>query len=128
MTEDIIVGRKTMADGSHAPLYKSEADQLLARIQQLKDKRATDMPTEQAAIEALFQAWYRLKELGWNDAIYCPKDGSLFSVIEAGSTGIHSCSYSGEWPKGSWWIHSDNDMWLSRPILFKNIQPNEVKR
>lgn len=82
-------------------------------------KRATLMPDEQAAISMLFEAYLRLKELGWNEAIYCPKDGLEFLAIEPGSTGQHTCTYSGEWPTGSWWIHADGDMWPSRPILFK---------
>jgi hypothetical protein len=55
-----------------------------------------DMPTEQDAINVLNSAYERLKEFDWNDPIYCPKDGSSFDVIEAGSTGIHRAHYQGE--------------------------------
>lgn len=41
---------------------------------------------------------------GWREASYCPKDGTHFQAIEAGSTGIHDANYTGEWPNGSWWI------------------------
>jgi len=118
MTEKI-VGHKTMADGSHQPLYESEAKEILERCDAEKAKRAADMPTEQDAINEMWRAFQRLRELGWREAIYCPKDGSAFKVIEPGSTCIHDCSYMGEWPKGSWWIHDDGDMWPSRPCLFK---------
>jgi hypothetical protein len=77
------------------------------------------MPTERDAIEILHAAYSRLKKLGWSDAIYCPKDGSEFDAIEAGSTGIHKCHYSGEWPDGSWWIAEAGDLWPSRPILYR---------
>lgn len=60
----------------------------------------------------------RLKELGWQEAEYCPKDGSEFKAIEVGSTGIHDCVYLGDWPKGGWWVH-DGDTYPSRPILWK---------
>ena len=94
------------------------AEKLLQDAKVAKQKRSEDMPTESDALRAMFQAYQRLRELGWRDAIYCPKDGSHFNAIEAGSTGIHDCSYDGEWPKGRWWIY-DGDIWPSRPILFK---------
>ena len=86
-----------------------------------KAARAEQMPTEHDCLRVMMQAYLRMKELGWNDAIYCPKDGSVFHAIEAGSTGIGTCHYSGEWPDGSWWMHDAGDLWPSRPILFKAI-------
>lgn len=74
---------------------------------------------EKAALAKMFEGWYELKRLGWNDAIYCPKDGSTFLVIEPGSTGIHKAHYEGEWPKGRWWVHEAGDLWPSRPCLWK---------
>ena len=38
------------------------------------------------ALRMMCDAYQRLKDFGWNDAIYCPKDGSIFDVIEAGSS------------------------------------------
>ena len=82
--------------------------------------RAEAMPTEKDAIAAMWSAYQRLKELGWNDAIYCPKDGKPFDVIEAGSTGIHECIYEGKWQNGRWWVVlSAGDQRPSRPVLFK---------
>lgn len=95
-----------------------EFDALIASIYAAKAKRAENMPDEKAALAQMFEAWQRLKELGWNDACYCPKDGSMFSAIEPGSTGIHECNYTGDWPKGTWWIY-DGDVWPSRPILWR---------
>lgn len=118
MSEEI-VGHKTMADGTHQPLYKHEADALWEACEREKKKREIDMPTEETALHKMWSAHYRLKELGWRDAIYCPKDGSTFLVIEAGSAGIHEAHYEGEWPNGSWWVHADGDLWPSRPTLFK---------
>ena len=67
----------------------------MVQIEEAKRKRAELMPTEKEALLLAFEAWKRLKELGWKEAIYCPKDGTVFSAIEAG------------------------DMWPSHPILFK---------
>lgn len=46
-----------------------------------KAARAALVPTEQDAINLMHDCWIRLKELGWNAAIYCPKDGSEFDAI-----------------------------------------------
>ena len=119
MTTDAIVGHKTFRDGRHEPLRQSEATIIIASSDAAKARRAEQMPDERAAIEAMFQAWLRLKELGWQEAQYCPKDGSLFDAIEPGSTGIHQCQYEGEWPKGCYWIVGDNDLWPSRPVLVR---------
>lgn len=90
----------------------------MKKIKADEKTRAEKMPDERAAILQMFDAYLRLKELGWKEAVYCPKDGSHFHAIEAGSTGIHDCSYEGKWPDGAWWIY-DGDMWPSHPILFK---------
>lgn len=96
---------------------KSEADQA---------RRRETMPNEIDALLSLFEAHQRLMELGWSDASGCPKDGTIFEVIEIGSTGVFDCHYSGEWPKGGWWIHERGDLWSSRPILFRLKTPNAV--
>jgi hypothetical protein len=118
-----VVGHKTIhvpgGTFRHEPLLRAEADELLARCEADDVRRKELMPDEQSAIRMFFDAWLRLKEMGWNDAIYCPKDGSAFEVIEAGSTGIHPCVYHGEWPNGTWWITADGDMSPSRPTLYR---------
>lgn len=92
---------------------------LMDAIHKSVERRAQQMPDEQSAIKALFEAWLRLKELGWKEAIYCPKDETMFKAIEPGSTGIHDCNYQGEWPNGSWWTYWDGDCGPSHPILWK---------
>jgi len=118
-----IVGHKTFSIGDgtfrHEPITREEADAIWNAAKQQEQKRAEDMPTEQDAIRQMRDAHQRLKELGWRDAIYCPKDGSVFEVLEAGSSGIHDCFYTGKWPDGTWWIPAEGDLWPSRPILFR---------
>ena len=134
---DDIVGHKTFSTGEicpetgfpalrHEPLTRAEADAMWERAKVQKAKRAADMPTEQDAINAMFDAWLRLKELGWSEASYCPKDGTHFQAIESGSTGIHDCSYEGEWPTGTWWLY-DGDVWPSRPCLYKLYPEDQAK-
>lgn len=118
---DPVVGHATFSDGHHEPIRQSEAAAIIAESDAAKARRAEQMPDERTAIKCMFSAWLRLKELGWKQAEYCPKDGSLFDVIEPGSTGIHRCRYQGEWPKGSWWIEGDGDLWPSRPVLFRPL-------
>lgn len=112
-------GHMTMADGSHVALTADEAKALWEASEAAQAKSEADFPDEQAALREMCRAHHRLKDFGWRDAIYCPKDGSEFEAIEAGSTGIHRCRYDGAWPKGAWWILADGDLWPSRPILFR---------
>jgi hypothetical protein len=96
-------------------------EELLSAIDRSNQRLAQAMETEQDALRVMFAAWERLRQLGWNDAIYCPKDGSSFHVIEAGSTGIHTAHYEGKWPDGSWWVSEAGNLWPSRPILWRPI-------
>lgn len=102
-----------------------DIEKIIADAEAKEAKRATDMPDDKSALTAMFQAYQRLRELGWREAMYCPKDGSTFEVIEAGSAGIHFCTYSGEWPTGSYWLQSAGDLWPSNPILFRLIQQGD---
>lgn len=126
--EDEIVGHKTFHDGRngfrHEPLRKSEADDLRRQIAAAEARRKELMPDEQAARQMFFDAWLRLKDFGWREAMYCPKDGRMFEVIEAGSTGVFRCEYNGEWPKGSYWIHADCDLHPSHPTMYRDLPPN----
>ena len=125
---DDVVGHKTIRgdDGKlrHEPLSRAEAGAIWEACEKDKDARAEAMPDEAAALKQLDDAHTRLKELGWSEAIYCPKDGSMFSAIEAGSTGIHTCRYEGKWPDGRWWVY-DGDVWPARPILWRPIQDSD---
>jgi hypothetical protein len=117
-------GHFTMADGSHRPMTEEQGMALLRESEEYQRKRAEQMPDEQSAIRAMFDAHDRLRELGWRDAVYCPKDGTEFLVIEPGSTGQHPCHYQGEWPTGSW---TDGDCGM-RPVLFKLYPKDEAAR
>lgn len=128
---DPVVGHKTYHDANgtrHEPLRRSEADAIMAAVDEADRRRAELMPTEQDAIRMMFEARQRLMELGWNDARYCPKDGSEFDAIEPGSTGIHRCHYSGEWPNGHWWIASHGDLYPSRPVLYRAGPPKPPRK
>lgn len=96
-----------------------DVDALFAQIDAEEVARAEKMPDERAALRQMFEAWLRLKELGWREAQYCPKDGTIFETISAGSTGIHETYYHGQWPKGTYWTFDGGDLWPDRPILFR---------
>jgi hypothetical protein len=103
-----------------------EADAIRERAEGEQRNRAERMPDEQSAINTMWDGYQRLKELGWNDAIHCPKDGSTFLVIEPGSTGIHTASYWGKWPHGGWHVAVAGNLWPSWPILFKPA-PDDIE-
>lgn len=92
---------------------------VLARIERRQMASAEAMPTDDAALQVMFAAFERLRALGWREAMYCPKGGTVFDSISAGSTGIHPCHYDGEWPKGSYWVNDGGDLWPANPILFR---------
>lgn len=99
-------------------LPRVDIEAIIASAEAKEAQRAIDMPDEKSAILAMWAAYQRLRELGWREAMYCPKDGSFFDVVEPGSTGIHACQYWGEWPTGHYMIH-DGDIWPSHPALFR---------
>lgn len=90
--------------------------------------RAALMPTEQDAIKLMHEAYTRLKDLGWREAIYCPKDGSLFDAVSPGSTGIHETHYSGKWPTGGWFCFDGGDVWPSNPTLYRPTEKELADR
>lgn len=111
----------------HLIITAEEQAAINAEFDAEKADRAARFPDEKSAINGMFDAFDRLRELGWREAIYCPKDGTEFQAIEAGSTGIHRCHYQGEWPTGSWWVAADGDLWPSHPILFRLYPDDEAK-
>ncbi len=93
-------GWKTTIGGEHLPISADEAKVLWAACEAADAKRRGLMPDSMAALDLMQDALTRLKDEGWHDGIYCPKDGSTFAVIEFGSTGIFTGVYCGEWPDG----------------------------
>jgi hypothetical protein len=114
-----IIGHKTFANGPlafrHEPLTRAEGEAMLARIEAADQERAIRMPDEQSALRAMTDGWIRLKDLGWREGCYCPKNGSLFEVCMLGSTGIFKCSYSGEWPDGHAMVQDGGDVYPQHP-------------
>ena len=134
---DDVVGHKTFDTGRrdefglpihrHEPLTRAEGETIWAACQRAHEDRVARMPDERSALQGLHDAYTRLRDMGWRDAIYCPKDGTSFEVIEVGSTGIHRAHYQGEWPTGSWWIEESGDLSPSRPALFRLFPEDQAK-
>ncbi len=101
-------------------LTADQWDAMIAAIEDGKKHRAEMMPTEQDALAVMMKAFERLRELGWRDAMYAPRDGRMLEFIEAGSTGIHKGHRDDKFT----WIHDGGDLWPSHPILFRETQPN----
>lgn len=121
-------GSTRLKDGTRVQLSAQEAEALWRNAEQAQAERASRLPDEKSAINAMCDAYDRLRELGWRAAIYCPKDGSHFQVIEPGSTGIFDANYQGDWPHGSWWLYDDGNISPSRPVLFRLYPEDEAKR
>lgn len=121
-----IVGHKTFRneDGSfrHEPLTRGEADEIMARVEAAKTLRAERMPTEEAAVKALWDAWYRLKELGWKDAQHAQPRTEPYLVVEVGSSGIHRATCQvrpSDKNRECWWWTCDDEIYPSNPILYR---------
>ena len=89
-------GHKTMSDGSHVALSADEAKALWERIENEKNERASKLPDSLACLSAISQAKNRMRELGWREGVYCPRNGETFAVSQIGSTGM----WSGHWSPG----------------------------
>lgn len=129
--ENEVVGHKTFATGDplhpfrQEPLTRKEADALLKRVDELKAQRAADMPTEQDAVNALWNAQQRLKELGWCDprewnASKLRAEGVEAMLVEFSSSGIHRGYYHAVNGKDTWWIGPDGSP--SSPCLVRPIE------
>lgn len=129
---DDVVGHKTFDTGEigpdgfpvlrHEPVTRAEAEAFLKVADEAEQKRATDMPTEQDAVDALWSAQQRLKELGWQDPTYAhalKKEGTESRLIEMGSSGIHIGYYSKVEDTDVWWIGPDGCP--SHPCLIKPL-------
>jgi hypothetical protein len=135
-----IVGHKTFDTGEidpetgfpllrHEPLTRAEGEALWEAAKAAEKKRAEDMPDEQSALNAMFNAWLRLKELGWRDGKYSPRDLTRFKTIEIGSTGIFDGDCHGEWPDCTWTTYDERDAYPSShpPTLFKLYPEDQAK-
>lgn len=121
------------ADGfpklEHVSLRREDAETIWRACEEAQKKRAEDMPDEQSALNAMFRAWQRLKELGWREGIYCPRDGTHFRTIEVGSTGIADGVCEGVWPNCTWTTFDEHDAYPSSqaPALFRLYPDDEAK-
>lgn len=134
-----VVGHKTFDTGErdqhglpifrHEPLTRAEGEALWERAKAAEAKRAEQMPDERAAINAMWDAYQRLKELGWRDGKYSPRDGTRFRTVELGSTGIFDCDCHGEWPHCTWTTYDGHDAYPSSqaPDLFKLYPEDQAK-
>ena len=76
-------------------------------------------PTKQelAAISHIWQGYQALLKLGWQDAMYAPRDGEIFECIELGSTGIHRATKLEGMVDGVW---IDGD-YPSHPVAIRRL-------
>ena len=120
-------GWKTTADRKRSELSQDEIAQILTAIDREEARSQLQIPTERDAINLIHRARERLKRFGWQEAQYCPKDGSPFAVICAGSTGIFRCTYSGEWPDGYFMVEDGGDVYPTSlgVLMFRLLQPTK---
>lgn len=96
-----------------------DVHEILRQHEAQKAARAAQLPTEADCLAVMQQAFNRLQELGWRDAVYSPKDGTYFQAIVFGGSRPLPCTYLGDWPSGGWFVAEAGDLWPCRPSLFK---------
>lgn len=96
-----------------------EGSTIIAEIARLQAERAAAMPTVEDALKQIAGAMQRLDDLGFRDAIYAPKDGTVVDLIEAGTAIVLSGHYMSYGPGGCFFVHCEGDLWPSNPILFR---------
>lgn len=104
--------------GKLAPSYEA----IVADAEAKAAARAASMPTEKDAINAMFQAWLRLKELGWKDSKSAPADCRVFASVECGSSGVHETTRD----ESGFWVF-DGDLWPSHPVLWREWRDTDVQ-
>lgn len=106
-----------------------DAEAIMARHEAAERERAERMPTERDAIRVMFEAWQRLKALGWRDGRYMPTTGERHAGIACGSTGIHAYSAEQQEPRGTMYTIYDGDIWPTRvpPVLFRPWRDTDVQ-
>ncbi len=117
--EKIIQGWATMEDGTRVQLSQEECEAIIANAEANEARKDEMMPTTQETVRLMFDAYDRLKKLGWSQGCYCPKDGTEFAVIQHGSTGIFTGHYLGEWPDG--YVHCEDEVSHPDGLLWKSI-------
>lgn len=100
-------------------MSKLNIEAILAEEDVAKAKRSTDFPTEFDCLRSMQQAFYRLRDLGWNEAVYAPKDGRAFEAVVFGCAKPMTCQYVGD----VCFAQEAGDLWPCRPSLFRPIQP-----
>ena len=105
-------------------ITKEEGEALWASAMKHKAERAERLPTEEVCIREMVECWARLKELGWKEAMYAPKDGSRIDVIEPGCSAVLD-GWRDE--KGRFW--SGEEGWPVTPTLFRvgATEPTEAQ-
>ena len=91
------------------------AREIMAQIDAAQLSRQDRYPTVQTCLDEAAQIMQRLKDMGWRDICYAPKDGTYFKAICFGATQPQTCCYIGK----SIFAASGGDWWPETPVLFK---------
>lgn len=117
--EKEISGWATLENGQRVRLSQEECKALIAATDANEKRKADLMPETKEAVASMFDAFDRLRKLGWQQGAYCPKNGSEFAAIQHGSTGVFTAWYSGEWPRG--YLHLEDSIEHPDGIMWKPL-------
>ena len=92
---------------------------ILAEAEQQRDQRARALPTLDHCLIAMVQIMQRLRELGWRDAEYAPRDRT-FLGITPGSTRAVRCVHLGG-AEGAFFCEDGDDFWPVRILVWREL-------
>lgn len=81
-------GSMTASDGTRVMLTPEQAKAMWEECERKDAERAKTYPDSLSCLRAMSSAEERLKQLGWRNGRYCPRDGSTFATCQVGSTGM----------------------------------------
>lgn len=90
-------GSMTTMDGRRIALTSDQAKSMWEQCEKADRDRAEKYHDSAACLDAMLSAECRLKQLGWRNGRYCPRDGNAFAVCQVGSTGM----WKGFWSEDS---------------------------
>ena len=92
-----------------------DVHEILRSVEEQKQARAEQLPSDQDCIRMMAQCRFRLMDLGWHSGEFAPKDGKPFEAIIAGYAGPSECIWLGS----GFFVADGGDWWPAKPFAFR---------
>lgn len=93
-------GSMTTIDGKRIAITPEQAKAMWEDCERADAERQKQFPDTLSCLQAMSSAAERLRQLGWRNGRYCPRDGTSFAVCQVGSTGMWKGLWTNDSGKG----------------------------